>query len=216
LEYAKFYKWKNLIRFGVSMDRNDRIVIMAGIIILIIALIGILYHEKTYESITPAEEKNSYRIEWTEYSDEIVSSGYVGRDGWNGNYTIDEGKNAVISNVEFKLEWSDNLNFHGFILPWNWSDKIEMSVSIPEFSFSDTKSGYEGITIEGKGYTPSAKMVKAKNESQALEMLDVKSGAINCKVSLSIMPKPRIFDKGNDFTLHIIYHYYEPEIKKVS
>jgi len=214
--YAKFYKWKNLIRFGVPMDRNDSMVIIAGIIILIIALIGIVYHEKTYESISPAEQKNSYRIEWTEYSDEIVSQGYVGKDGWSGNYTIDEGNNAIISDIEFKLEWSDDLNFHGFIFPWNWSDKIEMAVSIPEISFSDSKTGYEGITIEAKGNTPSSKIVKADNESEALKMAGEKTGKLNCKVSLSINPKPRFFDKGNDFTLHILYHYYKPTIQKIS
>ncbi len=198
------------------MDRNDRIVIMAGIIILIIALIGILYHEKTYESIAPSEEKNAYRIEWTEYSDEIVSQGYVGRDGWSGNYTIDEGEDAVISDIEFKIEWKDDLNFHGFILPWNWSDEIEASISVPEFSFSNSKSGYEEISMEAKGDTPEPKLVKAKNESEAFKSISIKSGAVNCKVSLSITPKPRFFDKGNDFTIHISYHYYKPEIKQVS
>jgi len=197
------------------MDRNDRLVIIAGIIVLIVALIGIVYHEKTYVS-TPEVKQNSYRIEWTEYSDEITTDGHVDLNGWSNNYTIDAGENAVISSVEFMLQWTDDFNFHGIIFPWNWTDKIEMTASIKEFSFSDSRSGYEKITIDAQGTTPQPKIVKADNETAALKSVYKGHEKIDCKVNLKITPKPRFFDKGNDFTLHIVYHYYKPEVRKIN
>jgi len=191
-------------------------VMIAGVVILIIAVAGIVYHEKTYEKITPEEKKTSYRIEWDEGSDEIALTDYVGRDGWSKNYTIDEGEDAFISYVEFVLEWQDNLDFHGFILPWNWSDKIEMSVSIPQMSFSSTNDGYKKIRIVAERNVPESKIVKAINKTEAMNMIDEKTGKINCQVDLSIFPKPRFFDKGNDFELSIIYHYYKPSVEEIK
>ncbi len=129
------------------MDRQDKMVIMAGIVILIISLAGIVYHEKTYVA-SEEVKKVSYRVTWREYSDEIVDNGYVGKDGWQNNYEIVLGNNAYIYQVEIKVEWSDDLNFHGIILPWNWSDKIDLSASIDELQFSQSASGYEKIELD--------------------------------------------------------------------
>lgn len=197
------------------MDRNDRIVITAGIIILIIALIGIVYHEKTYVS-TPKIEKNSYRIEWEEYSDEISYDGYVDKNGWKNNYTIDAGENSAICCVEAKVDWKDNLDFHGIIFPWNWTDKMEMDFSIDEFSFSQSENGYGMLSIKATIERPKDLIVKAENKSEAMKMIGNINSKIHCTISLNIQPKPRFFDRGNDFTLYITYHYYKPIIKKIS
>jgi len=119
------------------MDRNDKLVALAGIVVLIIALIGVAYHEQTYSPEEKAVESgmHSYRIEWVEKSEHIVDNGYVGRDGWSGNYTIDVGDNNIIGCAEISIEWTDNLNFHGFIFPWNWSDLIEAKASIDDLDF---------------------------------------------------------------------------------
>ncbi|MCD6513085.1 MAG: hypothetical protein J7K61_05745 [Thermoplasmata archaeon] len=199
------------------MDRNDKLVALAGIVVLIIALIGVAYHEQTYSPEEKAVESgmHSYRIEWVEKSEHIVDNGYVGRDGWSGNYTIDVGDNNIIGCAEISIEWTDNLNFHGFIFPWNWSDLIEAKASIDEFGFSKTASGYSKITMEAEHGVPDDKIVKAKNESEALK--SVKGvNRIVCNLDLTIKPKPIIFDRGNDFTVTINYHYYEPKIVELS
>lgn len=192
------------------------IVAVVGVVILIIALAGILYHEKTY-AYPEETEKHTYRIEWNEYSNEITDKGYVDKNGWKNNYTIDTGeKIASIANIEFKLSWSDDFDFHGFIFPWNFTDKIDMSVSIGELSFSQSGSGYGTISIKATGETPQDMTIEAKNESEVWENIGNVNNKLNCDVTLNIQPRPRFFDKGNDFTLTIIYHYYKPTISMLS
>ena len=198
------------------MNRQDKLVIMAGVVILIISLIGIVYHEKNY--VTSEEIKEtSYMVTWREYSDEIVDNGYVGKDGWQGNYDISLQKTAHIYKVEIKVEWSDNLNFHGFILPWNWSDKMELSASIDKMGFSQSASGYEGIEMNTEKEKLDDFISKATSKEDVVkEVESMTNNDINCTLSLSITPKPMFFDRGNDFTVHIIYHYLTAEIKEKS
>jgi len=200
----------------VAMDKQDKTVIMAGVIILIISLIGIIYHEKTYVA---SEEigKTSFRVTWDEYFDEIVERGEVGRDGWQNSYPIEIGGNAVISSIEVRLTWEDNLDFHGFILPWNWTDKMELGVEIPEMQFSQSASGYEGIEIKASGNAPYDFMMEAKNETEVIKKVkEMVMNETTCKISISITPKPIFFDRGNEFTLHISYKYYMPSIERTK
>ncbi|MCD6481573.1 MAG: hypothetical protein J7L31_04800 [Thermoplasmata archaeon] len=196
------------------MDRQDRLVIMAGVVILIISVIGIVYHEKNYVASEEVKE-TSYMVSWREYSDEIVDSGYVGKDGWHNNYEIDVKNDACIYKVEIKVDWSDNLNFHGFILPWNWSDRVEVSASIDEMGFSQSAAGYDGVELSVEKDKPDDFISKVNDKETVMEQVkDMARSSINCSLSLSITPKPMFLDKGNDFTVHIIYHYLTPEIKE--
>jgi len=199
------------------MDRQDKLVIMAGVVILIISVIGIVYHEKNYVASEKIKEEKSYIVTWRDYSDELTDSGYVGRDGWQGNYEIKLQDTAHIYEVEIKVDWSDNLDFHGFILPWNWSDRMELSASIDEMGFSDTASGYNGIDIHAEKNKLNDFTSKAGSREDVLKQVEgMVTNDINCSLSLSISPKPMFLDRGNDFTVHIIYHYLKPEIKEQS
>jgi len=196
------------------MDRQDRLVIMAGVVILIISVLGIVYHEKNYATSEEIKE-TSYMVSWKEYSNEITDSGYVGKDGWQNSYEIDLQDNAFIYEVETKIEWSDNLNFHGIILPWNWSDKIDMSASIHEMGFSQSASGYGMIELSAEKEKPQDFITKVSSKEEAVNMVkDMALSHINCSITLAITPKPMFFDRGNDFTLHITYHYLVPQIKE--
>jgi len=195
------------------MDRQDKIVILAGIVILIISIVGIVYHEETYVA-SEEVKKVSYTVSWKEYSDEIIDNDYVGKAGWENEYEINLQENAYIYQVEIKVDWTDNLNFHGIILPWNWSDKIEAYASIEEMQFSQSASGYDGIEIDVAKEKPKDFQADVKSMEELEEILkDMALNKITCNISLSITPKPIFFDRGNDFTLHIIYHYCIPEIK---
>ncbi|HEC88282.1 MAG TPA: hypothetical protein ENI52_03085 [Thermoplasmata archaeon] len=196
------------------MDRQDKMVIFAGVIILIIAIAGIIYHEKTYVS-SEEIEKNSYRVTWEEYSDEIVENDFVGGDGWENDYIIEMTKeNAWIHSIEVKIQWTDNLDFHGFIFPWNWTDKIDASVDISEMSFSQSSSGYSSIEIIASEELPKDFDVEAKNMEEVNEIIkDMVMSKVTCKINLSITSKPLLIDRGNDFTLSIVYHYSIPNIQ---
>ena len=198
------------------MDRQDRIVIMVGLVILIIAIAGIIYHEKTYV-VSEEIKKNNYIVSYMDKSDEIIDEGFVGKDGWSGRYTIETEENAVIYGVDVIVEWSDNLDFHGIIFGWNWSDLIEACVEIPEMGFSQSASGYQKIEIKVEENKPQDKKVEAKSREEVEELLKGEElNKVNCSIDLSITTKPLFFDKGNDFRVKIIYHYCVPTIKAVS
>lgn len=200
----------------VTMDRQDKVVVMAGVVILIISIAGIVYHEKTYVA-SEEIEKTSYRVTWNEYSDEIVEEGRVDKEGWQGEYPIEIDGNAVITSIEVRLEWTDNLNFHGIIFPWNWTDKIDVNVDIPEMGFSQSASGYEKIELKTTKDKPEDFIIEVKNETEVKEKVKEKvMNKAKCTVSLSITPKPMFLDRGNDFTMYIEYHYYLPRIEKIS
>jgi len=195
------------------MDKQDKIVVFAGIIILIISTIGIIHHEKTYVT-TEEVKKTSYTVSWIEKSNELTDSGFVTKnEEWGKEYTL-EAKNGVIYEIEIILEWDDNLDFHGLIFPWNWTDLIEANVNIEEFDFSQSQQGYNRIEIKANMEKPNDFKMEAKNESEVWNVIKEKERSqVNCKVNLTIYPKPRFFDRGNDIKLHIIYHYCIPEIK---
>ena len=196
------------------MDRMDKLVITAGILVLVISAAGIVYHEQTYE-VSEEIKETSYRITWNEYSDEIMENGEVNRnEEWKNAYPIKLDGNAVISNIEITVEWSDDRDFQGLLLPWNWSDTIDMNVEISEMQFSQSASGFKVITMSATDETPRDIIVDDVSDEELGDILrnEAKNHA-NCKISLSISPKPRFLDNGNEFTLHIAYHYYMPDIQ---
>ncbi len=195
------------------MDKEDRIVIMVGIIILVIAIIGILYHEKTYV-VSEKVRKNEYIVSYVDRSDEIRQDGFVGKNGWNEIFTIEAEKNAVIHKVELFIEWKDNLDLHGIIFPWNWTDKMEASIEIPEMVFSRSISSYKSIEVFVEKEKPKDKKIVAGSREEVEKILNKEAlNKINCSITLSIETKPLFFDRGNSFDIRIIYHYSVPKIK---
>lgn len=208
----KFYKWKKLIIL-IKMEKQDKMVIFAGILILIIAIAGIIYHEKTYvvgEEIKEIE----YKVTWIDKSNEFSIKDYVGKEGWQEEYDISLDKNANIYLVEIKLEWKDNFDFHGIIFPWNFTDKMSINVKIDELDFSKSLDGYGKIEMRAEGKKINDMLIKAKNETEVIKMLNnMTKNKATCKINLSIFPKPRFFDKGNDFSLYVVYRYSIPVIE---
>ena len=182
------------------MDKHDRMVVLAGIFILIIAVAGIVYHERTYVASEELKEV-SYRITWNEDSGYITEKENVDKDGWQNEYYINLDENASIYSIEVNLEWTDDWDFHGFILPWNWSDKIDMSVDINELQFSQSVSGYNSpIKMNEVKNKPKDKIVEEANKEEIDKIIkNDEKNEVNCKVSLSIEPKPMILDRENEF-----------------
>jgi len=202
------------------MDKRDKMVVFVGILILIVALIGVMYEEKGYTQAEKEEQKITYAIEWEE-----------GMKSFQEEGTVTKGKETTLTylinqeglmEVEFRLEWSDNLA-RGILIPWNWSDILEIKIDAPgsvEFS-SNPVSGYKSpLIVRAKvGDIPSTMMVNVTNETEVQDIASsyiTKNGMGDWNAHISIKPKPFFFDRGNDFTLYVTYEYYSPTIRKVS
>ncbi|MBC7081808.1 MAG: hypothetical protein H5T44_06185 [Thermoplasmatales archaeon] len=200
----------------MKLDNKDKMVISVGIAILIVAIIGIVYHEKSYVG-TKEIQKEKYRISWREYSNEITDEFYLGKEGVEKTYEIKLDENyAGISSIYLSVEWKDNINLHGLIFKWNWTDKVDATVNIPEMNFSKSFSEYEKIEASVKGKYPSDFIFEG-NETEVYEKLkEYEMKNAKCKASFSITPKPIILDKGNDLQVKIVYTYYKAKIEKIS
>lgn len=204
------------------MDKKDRIVVLVGILILIVSIIGIVYHEKEYTAAEIVPEKYTYNVDWEEKTVTLNDEGHVAKGTTaTYNYSIDR---DGLTCVKFEMDWSDDLS-RGFIIPWNWSDILEMKISAPgntKFSGQDSVSGFASpLVVEAKiGDMPSSMQINASNETEVYEILDSKyiskEGKGQWTASIDITTKPMFFDRGNDFTMYIGYTYYEPVITKVK
>ncbi len=203
------------------MDRNDRIVVLVGIVILVVAVIGIMYHEKTYTAAEQTIESHTYNVNWEEKTVTLQDEGHAVK-GKTSEYNYSINHDGLMC-VSFELEWTDDLS-RGFIIPWNWSDTFDMKISAPnntKFSGPGSVSGsVSPLTVDAKiRDMPSSLQINASNEtevSKALGNYISSDGKGQWTVSLDITTKPFFFDRGNDFTLHVSYTYYEPVITKVN
>ncbi|MEM1513893.1 MAG: hypothetical protein QW762_00975 [Candidatus Thermoplasmatota archaeon] len=200
----------------MKFDNKDKIVISIGIAILVLAIIGIIYHERGYVGIKEIQ-KEKYRVSWIEYSNEIDDEFYLGKEGIDQTYEIKIDENyAGISSLYLTASWDDDINLHGIIFKWNWSDKVDATISVQEMNFSKSFSEYEKIEASIKGSIPNDFIFEG-NETELYEKLkEYEIKQIKCKTSFSISTKPKFIDRGNDLQIKIIYTYYKPKIEKIS
>lgn len=204
------------------MDKRDRIVVFAGIVILVIALAGVILQGEESTEAEKTIEMRTFNVNWNQKTGSYREEGHVMKgDTETFNFSINK---EGLTTVTFTLEWSDDWS-RGFIIPWNWSDTLELSVSAPsgvQFSGSSTVSGTGGsLVVEATINTmPSSLQVNASNMTAVQEMINEKymstTGSGIWKASVGISTKPFLLDRGNDVTIHVSYSYFEPAISEVT
>lgn len=202
------------------MDKRDKTVVFIGILILIVAIIGVMYEEKGYTEAGEEEHKVTYAVEWEEKTKSFRDEGAVSKgEETTLTYSIDQ---EGLMEVEFKLEWSDNLA-RGIFIPWNWSDILEIKINAPgsvEFSSNPASSYKSPLIIRAKvGDIPPTMTINATNETEVWDIVSshvTKNGMGDWNAHISIKTKPLFFDRGNDFTLFVTYRYYSPIVRKIS
>jgi hypothetical protein len=200
------------------MDKQDRLVVLVGAIILVIAVIGIVYHEETYVESKEDEEQTSFKVSWKTFSEDLSDTLSVA-EGETAVQTYNLAVNnptACIYRVELELTWEDDWNFRGLILPWNWSDEVSASVSIDELGqFSQSASGYAALEMSASVEQPEDFKVETQDTETLSALIKERGYArseVNVDVNLDIDAKPIILDSGNEITVHLTYHYCTPEI----
>ncbi|MGC9308313.1 MAG: hypothetical protein ACP5FL_06005 [Thermoplasmatota archaeon] len=196
------------------MNKRDRMVVAMGVSLLLITGMGIFFFPNDTAVDTPEETQETiYTVVWIPASDTVTDSDYIGRDGWRKEYTLQMGDGAVIDSVTVSLDWYEAFNPHGLFLSWNWSDKIEASITVDELQCSQTISGYEKIQMTATNTVPQKATLETANKAEIDRWIhNQTTDTLSCIIDMSITPKPWPFDRGNDFTLRITYHYLTPSI----
>ncbi|MCX6663314.1 MAG: hypothetical protein NTZ75_03625 [Euryarchaeota archaeon] len=215
----------------ISLKKNDKIIVIVAVVILVIAGVGIAMYQSPKTSNVPpstiTSEKN-YDVTWAIRNGTLttISEFAEKKSPYQGTVMIPEGN---VKSITFNLSWTDD---HMTFMKRMGLDSLTLDVTTPDGrTFSDTSTS-AAITGEGTitytvstGIIPPVTPIKANNEKEAQGKLkgtayydeSWANKNININVSvqigeLRIMKKLR--DKGNDFDLKITYQYYDGALKE--
>jgi hypothetical protein len=216
----------------ISLKKNDKIIIIVAVVILVIAGVGVAMYQspeapKDYSSLITSEK--NYDVTWTLQNGTLSTlSDFAGKKApFEGTVTIPEGN---VNSVTFNLSWTDDrMTF----LKRMGLDSLTLEVSMPDGmnSFSETKTSAPKTGLGSISHTIFNEIshpegpIKAENAQDAQTKLQAspyyddswtdKDIKINVSVHIGeirILKKMR--DKGNDFELKISYQYFNGVLKE--
>jgi len=214
----------------ISLKRNDKIIILVAVIIIVIAGVGIaMYNQPATVSTPPTTppSSQSFNVSWVERNVSLDTiTGSAGKKApYTGGIEISQGN---IISVTFNLSWVDD---HTTFFRRMGLDRMTLTVTtvdgdvIQESNTSApiTKAGTDTITLESH-IIPPAGPIKADDSTAAQAQLMKKpyydDSWMNRNMSFTVSDRigekriiPRLLDKGNSFTLEISYQYYEGVIQ---
>jgi len=219
----------------ISLKRNDKIIIIVAIVILVVAAVGVaMYQSPKPPMNTPSGStgEKSFKIIWTERNGSLDTiSEFVGKKTKFG--TAVQIKEWNIESVTFNLSWTDDkMTF----LKRRGLDRLTLEVTTPDgVTFTEMKTSAP-ITGQGNitytkltGVRPPQTTINAPDEADAKALLKDKAKAktyyddswygkdIKINVSVKVGESPirilRYFlDKGNSFELEITYKYLDASL----
>lgn len=212
----------------INLKKNDKIIIIAAIAVIIVAAIGIAIYNPTEEKTGSNTNKNmmQYSVNWDIESSSIpMISDYAGKNSpYEGTIRIDHGN---LKRIMFNISWTDDKAtiFNRFGL-----DTITLEVTTPDGdtyegsmkSASKTKMGNFEFDIQVDGI-PSTEPIMGEDINDAQDQLNYdpyykdkwENKDFTIKVYDQIGEKrilKKLGDKGNSFDLDIMYEYYQPTL----
>lgn len=210
----------------ISLKKNDKIIIIVAVVILVIAGVGVaMYQSPKTTPILPTEllGEKSYEVNWTVRNGSLSSiSEFAGKKSpYEGTVMISEGN---IKSITFNLSWTDD---RMTILKRMGLDTLTLEVTTPDGITSTQSATSARITGKGsialtinKGIIPPESPIKAVDEQEAYAKLKQqpyyddswtdKDIVIVVSVKIGeIRLLKQLRDKGNSFDLMITYDYYE-------
>ncbi len=210
----------------ISLKKNDKIIIIVAIVILVIAGAGVAM----YQSPQPEEKpfsgmsQKSYNVTWNVSDGRLPDtiSEYANKNAqYEGTRRILEGN---IKSITFNMSWTDD---RMTLLKRMGLDTLTLEVTTPDgmtYTQSNTSARITGkgtITLTvNAGIIPPNQPIEAQDEKEAQTKLMTtpyyddswtdKDIFINVSVKIGeIRLLKKIRDKGNGFDLEITYQYYE-------
>lgn len=213
----------------MSLKKNDKIVAILGVAILVIAGIAIFLYPQDDTIGKPTEPvKKSFEVIWeqktetTSYDTEYVTMG----EPYSKSFTF--GKNSgVLTSVSIRIEWEDD-NTYG-ILKKHGQDTLTLNIGLAGGAvqnYEGTGSGNETLSFSSINVKPTVNTIEAENRDEAdIELMNITRGKgsaeFNVEGTIVVGEGFKIFqpirsllnkDSGNDFSLYVTYTYWYPEI----
>jgi hypothetical protein len=215
----------------ISLKKNDKIILIVAIVILIIAGVGVaMYQSPSPQVNNPSEsvKGKSYEVTWmTRNGSPITINDFANKKAkYEGAIQISE---TNIKSVTFNLSWVDDrmtlLKRMGLdTLTLEVSDPNGMTYTAMNTSVRITGEGTISLTVYSE-FMPPQTPIDAKTEEDAQSMLmeepyfddswTNKDFSVNVSVQIGeIRILKKIRDKGNDFELQVTYQYYDAIINE--
>jgi hypothetical protein len=215
----------------ISLKKNDKIIIIVAVVILVIAGVGIAMYQspKTSSVLTSTiTGEKSYDVIWTIRNGTLNTiSEFAGKKSqYQTTVQIPVGN---LKSITFNLSWTDD---HMTFMKRRGLDSLTLEVTTPDgVTFEDTntsapKTGDGTITqTVSTGIIPPVSSIKANDTNSAQVKIKDKpyydnswtNKNININVSVKIGEVrilKQIRDKGNNFDLKISYQYYDGTLKE--
>jgi hypothetical protein len=216
----------------ISLKKNDKIIVIVAVVILVIAGVGVaMYQSPKTSSVLPSTltSEKTFDVIWTQRNGTLNTiSEFAGKKS-QYQTTIQIPVVGNLRSITFILSWTDN---HMTFMKRMGLDSLTLEVTTPDGrTFTDTNTSAP-ITGEGTithtvstGIIPPVSSIKSDDEKNAQAKLEGKpyyddswtNKDININVSVQI-GEVRILkqmrDKGNNFDLKITYQYYDGALKE--
>ena len=214
----------------IHLKRNDKIILIIAVAIIVIAAIGIAAYQPGEEPDTDTEngEITEYIVDWEDQTGSLgTESGYAGKSApYENTISINQGN---LKSISFNLTWIDDKAFLGRL----GRDTLTLEITTPDGdistdagqSMAKSKLGNAQVTIPSINTKPSTDIIEAKDLTEAEQLLYEEPYYSNkwenedftirvyCSVG-EILGRFRPRDKGNAFDLEITYEYYEPVLQE--
>jgi hypothetical protein len=216
----------------ISLKKNDKIIILVAIFVIVIAAVGIALYSQP-QTVTPppagtTTTSQSFNVSWVARNVTLDTiSGFAGKKApFTHGIEIDQGN---IISITFNLTWIDD---HATFLGRMGLDRLTLAITTLDgdvqqasnTSAPKTRTGTDSITLESH-IIPPIGPIKADDATSAQAQLGKKpyldDSWMNRNFSITVSDKigekrilPRLLDKGNAFTLQISYQYYQGIIKQ--
>jgi hypothetical protein len=206
----------------MNLKKNDKIILIAGVLILIIAGVGIYFYTSpiTEESIGEIISPVDYTYTWSQRTGEKIFGESLMADKntpYEGSAFIQEASGIVITNVEFQLNWEDDVTY-GLLfkkgldtltadITYENEIKSETSTGNGNYSFvfNINKRPDDGI-LEAMSLEDAKDMIESEFSGQNSVSFDVKVQVDTGERMIRLLKYLK--DKGNDFELSATYTYY--------
>lgn len=211
----------------INLKRNDKIIIIVAVIVLILAGIGIAaYTPEDVGDRLPERDVLTYIVDWDIRTGSLQSmSEFAGKKSpYEGTVQIDQ---RNLKTVTFNLSWMDDKTT---LLGRAGLDTLTLEITTPDGetrdesrkSASKSKNGNIMMEFQVSNGIPSNEPIEAEdiyeaedelqnNESYYHETWSNEAFTINVYVKVGEMrPLKKLLEKGNSFNLEITYEYYYP------
>lgn len=215
----------------MDLKKNDKMILVAGVVILVIAAIGVaVYTSPDTDDIKAGDtepEYETYSYTWTRNTGETTIGGslYVGKKSpYSDSFTITASSGSVLTDVEVQINWEDDSTYGLLIKKGKDTLTADVSQQGGE-TIQESSEGSGNMTFAfNLNDIPSSDSVLAEDKSDAGSIIDGMFSGENDEsfdVEASIETGERMIrilkflkDKGNDFELKAKYTYYVYEIEE--